>query len=255
MERVDFRGARLSWRTIETKRKNAGATKQWQVTIRWKEQVGTDADGTPVMKERRKSKLFPAGQALDTGVKRRHATDQWINELEDEQERRIEEAEAETKEAKRAARAEARRRKQRKADELARALPSGRSLVSFYVDSYLDDAEASGSIEKVTVMSYRQSAKNIARGFPDARLDELTPTMIQKWENALIREGRHPGTVLKYHKLFSLVCKHAVIVDDLVKNPAWASRPPSRARRCRTPSPRRDSRGWLAQLRSWSPRP
>lgn len=109
--------------------------------------------------------------ALDSAVKKRHAVDQWIRELEDEQERRIEEA------------------------------------------LRLEEAE------RATVMSYRQSARHIAGGFAGTRLDELTPTMIQKRENALMREGRHPRTILKYHKLLSLVRKHTAFMDNLVKNP------------------------------------
>lgn len=225
-ERVDFKVAPLSWRTIATKRKNSTTTKQWQVTIRWRERVGTAEDGTAITKERRKSKLFPADMVLDSAVKRRHAADLWIQELEDEQERRIVEERRAAEENERAAREEAKLQKERKADEAAKTLPSGRSTVSFYVDSYIDDLEASGSIERATVMSYRLSAKHVAKGFPGVRLDELTPAMVQKWENSLVREGRHPGTILKYHKLLSLVCKHAVFMDDLMKNPCTGVKTP-----------------------------
>ena len=109
------------------------------------------------------------------------------------------------------------------------ALPSAQSTVGAYVSSYVDDLEASGSVEPRTASEYRITAKRIAEGFPHTSLRDLTPTMIQKWENGLTRKGLAPATVLKYHRLLSEVCKHAVNVDELPKNPCAPVKTPKQA--------------------------
>lgn len=225
-ERIDYASAPVFWRTVKTKRKDGTVTEQLQAIIRFPVQEGTDGDGNPITKKRSKTKLFPNDRALDTEAKKRNAANRWRKELEAAQEEQIAAQEQKAREAAAAEAAQAVQERLREIDRLADSLPSGRSMVDFYVDSYLDDVEAAGAIEPVTIRSYRQSAKHIRKQFSEVRLDELTPTMIQKWENSLIREGRHPGTVLKYHKLLSLVCKHAVTLDHLVKNPCTGVKTP-----------------------------
>lgn len=112
-------------------------------------------------------------------------------------------------------------------------LPSASTTVGEYVNSYIDDLEASGSVERRTVRDYRGIAKRISSGFDGIALRNLTPTMIQKWENGLTASGLASTTVIKYHRLLSEVCKHAVNVDALVKNPCQAVKTPKR----KAPSP------------------
>ena len=120
-------------------------------------------------------------------------------------------------------------RKQLESDE---AIKSD-SSVGEYVSAFIDDLEASGSIERRTVRDYRGIAKRISSGFEDVALCDLTPTMIQKWENGLTASGLASTTVIKYHRLLSEACRHAVNVDVLTKNPCQAVRPPKR----KAPSP------------------
>lgn len=254
-ERVDYMGSPVFWRQINTRKKDGTVTKQWQATIRYDEVDGHDEKCRPVLRKRRRSKMFPAGQSLDTEAKKRNAANRWRKELEAEQDKLIAAQEQAERERAEAAEAAAEEERQRELDRLAETLPSGHSMVDFYVDSYLDDVEAAGAVEPVTMRSYRQSAKNIHRHFSGVRLEELTPMMIQKWENSLVREGRHPGTVLKYHKLLSLVCKHAVIFDHLVKNPCVGVKTPKQ----KTPLPNSltvEGFAWLAStIDTMSPTP
>lgn len=119
-------------------------------------------------------------------------------------------------------------------EEAERAsLPSANTTVGGWVSSFVDDLESSGSIERRTVRDYRGIAKRIAAGFEGVALCDLTPTMIQKWENGLTASGMASTTVIKYHRLLSEACKHAVNVDVLVKNPCQAVKTPKR----KAPSP------------------
>ena len=108
-------------------------------------------------------------------------------------------------------------------------LPSAQTEVGEYVNSFIDDLEASGNVERRTVNDYRITAKRIGEGFRGVTLQELTPTMIQKWENGLTKQGRAPATVLKYHRLLSEVCKHAVNIRELEWNPCAPVKTPKRA--------------------------
>ena len=112
-------------------------------------------------------------------------------------------------------------------------LPDARTPVGEYVSSYIDDLESSQSIERRTVRDYRGIAKRITAGLGEVALGELTPTMIQKWENSLTAAGLAPSTVIKYHRVLSETCKHAVNVDVLTKNPCDAVKTPKR----QAPSP------------------
>ena len=112
-------------------------------------------------------------------------------------------------------------------------LPDARTAVGAYVTAFVDDLEASKSVEARTITGYRTIAARIAEGFPGIPMEGLTPTMIQKWENGLSDAGLAPATVTSYHRLLSEACKHAVNVDALQKNPCDAVRTPKR----RPPAP------------------
>lgn len=107
-------------------------------------------------------------------------------------------------------------------------LPGPNTPVGAYVSAFVDDLEASGNVERVTISGYRTTTSKIAQAFPNVKLADLTRTMIQKWENGLTRSGLAPATVIKYHRLLSEVCEHAVSGDDLVKNPCKGVKLPKR---------------------------
>lgn len=106
------------------------------------------------------------------------------------------------------------------------ALPSATTTVGKYVEQFIDDLEASGNVERVTVTGYRTTEKRIKAAFPGVKLCNLKTAQIQKWENSLVQDGKSPATVLKYHRLLSEVCRHAVAVRDLQWNPCDAVRTP-----------------------------
>lgn len=107
-------------------------------------------------------------------------------------------------------------------------MPGANTTVGEYISSFIDDLEASQNVERRTVRDYRGIAKRIAAGFEGVVLRDLTPTMIQKWENSLTASGLAATTVIKYHRLLSEACKHAVNVDVLIKNPCQAVKTPKR---------------------------
>lgn len=108
----------------------------------------------------------------------------------------------------------------------ASELPGAGSTVGDYVSAYVDSLETSESVSRRTVHGYRTIAKRIGEGLPGIRLRELTTDAIQAWEGRLIRKGLSPATVIKYHRLLSEACKHAVNVDVLTKNPCQGVRTP-----------------------------
>lgn len=111
--------------------------------------------------------------------------------------------------------------------------PSAKSTVEEYVTAYIDGLETTQSVSMRTVHGYRTITKRIASGFSGMQLRDLSPDAIQAWESELLSEGLSASTVTKYHRLLSEVCRHAVNVDVLAKNPCQAVRTPKR----KAPSP------------------
>ena len=218
MEQIDYRANPVRWAKHETKTAK-GVTVQWRGWITYRVQDGTKDNGEPAYKTKRKTKLFTPDElptTLDPESNRRKfnaAANRWIEELEEQQLRAI------TDEARRAAEAER---------QAVAGLPSADSTVGEYVNAFIDDLEASHSIERRTVRDYRGMAKKISAGFRGVKLCDLTATRIQKWENRLINKGLAPATVIKHHRLLSEACKHAVNVDILIKNPCQAVKTPKR---------------------------
>lgn len=198
---------------MKTKSDSDNPVPKWQVTIRARYEDGTTEDGKPIIKVKRVSKVFTG--EYDTERKRNAATNKWISELE-EAEAAAEQAQREAEEAAAAA------------AELARieALAASQPTVGEYVDEFITMLETSQNIERVTVHNYRKTAKRIKSGLGSVKLASLTPRMVQQWEASMLEEGLAPSTVLKHHRLLSEVCKHAVDLDLIVKNPVGAVKPP-----------------------------
>lgn len=219
MRKVNYRANKVRWRVYTTKTK-AGTTQQWRASISYKVQTGIKDDGTPTYTTKRKSKLFSTKELsidLDPIKNERKfnaAANAWIEELEAQQDEAI-------------------RIEEQRRVAASTQLPSASTTVGEYVSAFVDDLEASGNVERVTISGYRTTAARIADGFEGVTLEELTPVMVQKWENGLTRKGLSPATVLKYHRLLSEVCKHAVNLDVLDKNPCRGVKTPKQ----KAPSP------------------
>ena len=186
------------------------------MTIRIKVQDGTNAEGKPVYKVVRKSKLFPADASLETERKRSNALKKWKKELKDGQ------AHAEALALKKKREAEERTRIE--AEEAARnALPSAQT-VGEYVNGFVDGI--SKSVTRTTLGGYRTTAAKIAQAFPGVALHDLTHDMVQAWVNSVVDSGLSPKTAIKYFRLLSEACKHAVIRKQLDANPCYGVRMP-----------------------------
>lgn len=124
------------------------------------------------------------------------------------------------------------------------ALPSSRTKVAEYVSAYIDTLEAASTVRPSAISDYRTSCKRISEGIGDVAMGDLTPAMIQAWENDLLKAGKGVNTVLKYHRLLNSVFKHAVNTRDLDWNPCPAVKKPKRL----SPSPNSLSAAQQARL-------
>ncbi len=210
---TDYRASKPVWNRVKTKAALASPVPKWQVSIRARVQTGIDENGKPITKVKRVSKVFTG--EYDTDRKRNTATNKWISELE-EADRLASEARAKL-EAEEAAAAERAR---------LEALAASQPTVGEYMDEFIAMLEASRNVERVTVHNYRRTSKRIKESLGNVKLTDLTPRMIQQWEASMLEEGLAPSTVLKHHRLLSEVCKHAVDLDLLVKNPVSSVKPP-----------------------------
>ena len=113
-------------------------------------------------------------------------------------------------------------------EEAARAVPDAGMTVAAYIDRYLTNLDASGSVEPSTIIGYRTSQNRLAAGLPNVALRDLKPADIQEYETRLLKQGLSANSVGKDHRLLKMVCKHAVAVRDLTWNPCDAVRPPKR---------------------------
>lgn len=108
--------------------------------------------------------------------------------------------------------------------------PDAGKTVSEYVADYISTLEAAKSVEPSTIKGYRGTLEHINDGFPGVQLRDLKPQHVQTWENGLIEDGLSSSTVGKAHRLLKQVCKHAVEVEDLNRNPCDPVKPPQRTR-------------------------
>lgn len=115
----------------------------------------------------------------------------------------------------------------REVEVMGKAPDAGLTVVE-YISRYIDDMELTNSIEASTVTGYRKSLRYIARRFSSTALRDLQTRDIQQWESELTSEGLSSSTVGKAHRLLKQVCKHAVEVEDLTRNPCDPVKPPKR---------------------------
>lgn len=224
MERIDFKGATSTWRSISTTRKDGTITEQWQVTVRYRVPTGEiNHKGQPVTIAKRRSKLFPPNAKLETERKRRNAAAKFIDQLDRENEQAVTLSEQRAREEE--------ERQEREREELAKLSAPANKLVGDYVSDYLDSIEH--SIERVTIGNYRTTAKRLREAFPRVALRDLTTDKIQRWEKELIDSGLAPATVIKYHRVLSEACRSAVHNGHLVRNPCEGVKMPKRV----APSP------------------
>lgn len=121
-----------------------------------------------------------------------------------------------------------------------------------YCDAYLE--MLSPSLEKSTLSGYSQSIKHV-KELGNIPLSAIEPRMVQAWEKDMTARGLSSSTVGKAHRLLKQICKHAVNVGDLIKNPCDPVKPPKRD----APSPNAlDSKGrarLMSLLESMNPCP
>ena len=110
------------------------------------------------------------------------------------------------------------------------AAPDAGKFVPEYVSDYVTNLEAAKSIEPSTIKGYRSTLEYIKDGFSGIPMRDLKPQQVQAWERALIEDGLSSSTVGKAHRLLKQVCKYAVEVEDLKRNPCDPVKPPQRTR-------------------------
>ena len=110
------------------------------------------------------------------------------------------------------------------------AAPDAGKLVAEYVADYVSNLEAAKSVEPSTIKGYRSTLEYIKDGFEGITIRDLKPQHVQAWERGLIDDGLSSSTVGKAHRLLKQVCKYAVEVEDLRRNPCDPVKPPQRTR-------------------------
>lgn len=204
---TDYKNAPVVWRKVKTRRNDGTVTEQWQAILRVKR---SDGGGY-----RKRSKLFAS--SVDTERKRATALRKWRDELQKEADRAAQEAKQATGSTK---------------------------TVKEYVSEYINELERLQAVERRTISDYRTTARGIEKGFPGVTMGELTPAMVQKWEGDMLDSGLSPRTVIKHHRMLSAVCKHAVNMEALTRNPCSAVKTPKAA----DPSPNSLTTAQFARL-------
>ena len=118
----------------------------------------------------------------------------------------------------------------RKKVEFEHAAPDAGKNVADYVSDYISTLEAAKSVEPSTIKGYRSTLEYIKDGFVGVSMRDLRPQQVQRWERDLIERGLSSSTVGKGHRLLKQVCKHAVEVEDLLRNPCDPVKPPQRTK-------------------------
>lgn len=62
--------------------------------------------------------------------------------------------------------------------------------------------------------------KNIIIPFGECKLDQITPMMIQRWQQSLIEQGFKPSYINRLYKHFVRILERAVILNIIPNNPA-----------------------------------
>lgn len=122
------------------------------------------------------------------------------------------------------------------AEESAPTLPKASTqTVGEYCNSYVSDLKARGVIEASTVRDYLHMVKYLTRGeHPIAaiKMADLRPSHIERWETSLLAgEGLSAATVKKAHRVLRQCMRHAVEVEDLVRDPTASVKAPKAAAR------------------------
>lgn len=100
--------------------------------------------------------------------------------------------------------------------------------VAHYVSSYVDRAEAGGSLEPSTVRCYRMSAKHIAARFSDVAVTALRPRAVADWLADLGAQGKSSSTIGKAFRLLRMAMSDAIALRVIDTNPTDGVKPPAR---------------------------
>lgn len=103
-------------------------------------------------------------------------------------------------------------------------MPSGN--VAQYVSRYIDTLEASGSVERSTITSYRTSFTHIERGVGSFKLEELVSESAQAWVNAMNQDGYAASTIRKAFNLLKAAMNCAEDAGCIARNPLGAVKLP-----------------------------
>lgn len=190
----------------------------WQMVITFTDDEGkqhvrrkdTAIECSPDSKDRKRgTKTKAVGKGSDRALQELAA---WRQSLIEEDKRAEAQAEAEA---------------QAKAEEERKASDPARGMFADYVDSYIE-RRAKGQcrglkrIEESTKRAYKGSARYIRNAWGDKAICEVTDEAVLDLQDKLINEGKSPSTVVKVHRLLTLVCNdlisRKVIHDDFMRN-------------------------------------
>ena len=100
--------------------------------------------------------------------------------------------------------------------------------VASYVGAYIDEMEATKTVEAATVKTYRMTFKFIEREWADTPLSQVTAERARSWEASLSEAGYSQSLVGKCHRLLKQVLTRAVDDGLIGANPMAPMRGPRR---------------------------
>lgn len=97
--------------------------------------------------------------------------------------------------------------------------------VAEYLDEWIDRVE--GDLKATTAASYRNDIGHLKRHLGRARLQDLTPIMVERTYHQLMKSGLKAKTVRNVHAVLRRALSDAARLGLIVRNPAASARPPS----------------------------
>lgn len=107
------------------------------------------------------------------------------------------------------------------------ALPQESALSVYeYVRQWIERRANNGEISGATIASYQASLVHLKGILQRTAIADLTPSIVQAWADGLMKNGVGPSARAKALGLLKRVCKHALEIEAIDRNPCAAVKPP-----------------------------
>ena len=125
--------------------------------------------------------------------------------------------------------------------------------IAEYMDRFNDGLLSTGAVEPATLIGYREHARAIAREWPGARIDEITPRQVEEWRDSMLNGGLSSTTAKKKFNYLRMVFRDAVGKHIIEWSPCAAVKPPRISKRPTVALAPSESRRMVALLDASEP--